>query len=97
MLPLGLCWQTPVKTLHPAWRLVGASCGRKKEKAKQKCSPDYICKERNTVILETTKMSNTTRVKRSLKVMNTFQFRVILKRFHVESLYLITPKHKKPS
>lgn len=45
MLPPGLCWQTPAQTLHPAWRLVGASCGRKEEKAKQKCSPDYICKE----------------------------------------------------
>lgn len=35
MLPLELCWQTPARTLHPAWRLVGASCGGKEEKTKQ--------------------------------------------------------------
>lgn len=73
MLPPGLCWQTPARTLHPAWRLVGANCGGKEEKAKQKCSPDYICKERNTANLQTTKMNNINRVKRSLKVMITFQ------------------------
>lgn len=33
MLPPGLCWQTPARTLHPAWRPVEANCGGNEKEA----------------------------------------------------------------